>query len=116
MSVFNKQVGKPIDKIKEEKLRANWKKHKILTDSSFIGADVISELLNKPGAVGLRIYYGIDDDGNMAPIFFACDANGDPIVSQSQQSETNASTRVTSSDGINASVPCPPACGGNGQR
>jgi len=113
MSTFNKQVGKSIDKSKEEKLKTNWKKTKILTESSFIGADIIASLLNKPGAVGIRIYYGMDDEGNMAPVFFACDSNGKPITTETVTSEIatlSASTDATSGGGVNASIPCPPAC------
>jgi len=115
MSTFNKQVGKPIDKSKEEKLKANWKKTKILTQSSFLGSDIIISLLNKPGAVGLRIYYGMDDEGNMAPVFFACDSAGKPIITETTSSEAGALSTSTDTanggGGVNASVPCPPVCG-----
>lgn len=111
MSTFNKQVGKPIDKTKEDKLRSNWKKNKILTDSSFVGSDVIIALLNKPGAVGLKIYYGMDDEGNMQPIFFACDSNGDAIKSKTTTETSSSALSAADDGGVDASVPCPPVCG-----
>lgn len=110
MSDFNKKVGKTIDKAKAEKLKENWKKTKILTQSNFVGTDVISQLLNKPGAVGLRICYGMDDEGNMAPVFYACDSNGNVIPSVSMSSESLDASKLD--DGVNASIPCPPFCGG----
>jgi hypothetical protein len=109
MSTFNKQVGKIIDKTKEEKLRSNWKKTKILTQSSFVGADIINQLLSKTGAVGLRIYYGMDDEGNMQPIFFASDDKGNPIV-PSKSKTSSVETTNDDSGGADASVPCPPFC------
>jgi len=99
MSTFNKQVGNFIDKTKEEKLKSNWKKAKLKTESTFVGSDIINKLLSTPGAVGLRIYYGMDDEGNMQPIFFASDENGSPML---------AST--TSDSGADATLACPPYC------
>jgi hypothetical protein len=110
MSDFNKQVGKTIDKAKAEKLKENWKKTKILTQSNFVGSDIIGQLLAKPGAVGLRIYYGMDDEGNMAPIFYACDSKGNAITSVTKDSESLDATKLD--DGVDASIPCPPFCGG----
>lgn len=101
MSIFNKQVGKIIDKVKEEKLKSNWKKTKIMTQSSFVGSDILTQLLNKPDAVGLRLYYGLDDEGKLQPIFYACDASGNPITS---------STTTEGDGGADASLPCPPYC------
>jgi hypothetical protein len=105
MSDFNKHVGKFIDKSKAEKLKSNWKKTKIATQSSFVGTDIITELLAKPGAVGLRIFYGVDDDGNMAPVFYAADAEG-RVISGTQKS---ASASLLD-DGADASLACPPYC------
>lgn len=103
MSEFNRQVGKFIDKTKSEKLKANWKKTKISSESSFVGSDIINKLLNTPGSVGLRIYYGMDEEGNMQPIFFASDENGRPI-------KTSASASDEEFGGADATMVCPPYC------
>jgi hypothetical protein len=103
MSEFNKQVGKVIDKTKEEKLKNNWKKTKIITQSSFVGSDIIYQLLSTQGAVGLRIFYGMDDEGNVQPIFSACDDSGNPIGSTT----TEAKTEYQAAD---ATLSCPPYC------
>ena len=104
MSDFNKHVGARIDKSKQEKLRSNWKKTNIKTQSCFIGSDAITNLLTQPGAVGLRIYFGLDDEGNLQPIFFASDAEGSPIKQPATLSGDGQD------GGIDASVPCPPYC------
>lgn len=103
MSTFNKEVGKSIDKAKEEKLRNNWKKTKIVSQSSFVGADIINRLLTTPGAVGLRIYYGMDDEGNMQPVFYASDEKGRPITSSLAKTSDD-------SGGTDATLVCPPHC------
>jgi hypothetical protein len=104
MSEFNKNVGTRIDKTKENKLRANWKRTNIKTQSVFIGADAVNGLLSQAGAVGLRIYLGLDDDGNLQPIFFASDSEGNPIKQRVQEKD------LTDDGGIDASLPCPPYC------
>jgi hypothetical protein len=106
MSEFNKEVGKFIDKVKEEKLRNNWKKTKIVSQSSFIGSDMLHKLLGTHGAIGLRIYYGMDDEGNMQPIFYASDAKGRPIITPSLSKTSEEDT----GGGADATMVCPPYC------
>ena len=108
MSDFNQYVGKIISKAREKRLLENWKKTSIVTQSSFVGADIILSLLRKPGAVGLRIQYGLDDDGNMHPVFFACDAAGKVIKTVSEKAISILD--ADDSDGADASLPCPPYC------
>jgi hypothetical protein len=106
MSHFNKQVGKHIDREKSDKLRKNWKAKGIVTESSFIGSEIIMNLLSRPGAVGLKICYGLDDEGNMQPVLFGCDDKGNAIhVSEGKDGGS-------ASGGADASIPCPPYCGG----
>lgn len=107
MSHFNKQVGKFIDKTKAGKLKHNWKKTGIITESSFIGSDILFKILNTPGAVGIRVVYGLDNENNMQPIIYPCDSNGS-IIRASQQASTLQAE--DDSDGADASVPCPPYC------
>lgn len=109
MSDFNKQVGKIISKAREKRLTENWKKTNIVTQSSFVGSEIILRLLQKPGAVGLRIQYGIDDAGNMHPVFFACDAAGRIIRTISERA-VSILDELDDSDGADASLPCPPYC------
>jgi hypothetical protein len=110
MSEFNKKVGKIIDRAREKKLAENWRKTKIVTQSSFVGADILLKLLQRPGAVGLRIQYGMDDDGNMHPVFFACDAGGRIINTVSERVSSLLDPEDGESDGADASLPCPPYC------
>jgi hypothetical protein len=95
MSEFNKQVGKKVSKDEADKLKKNFKKLGLRTESSFFGSDRINEILNTPGAIGLRITYGMDDEGNLQPVITA------------ELSEISASLDTVYMD---ASLPCPPYC------
>lgn len=100
MSLFNKKVGKKIPKEEATRHIDNWKKKSnIKTHSSFFGSDVINEILATSGCVGIRIHYGLDQEGNLTPILT-------PEVDQGvaeKASETGMNT-------YNASVNCPPYC------
>jgi hypothetical protein len=112
MSNFGRHVGKIINRAKAKKLKENWKKTKILTESSFVGADILLKLLERPGAVGVRICYGMDDAGNMQPLLYACDANGKIVISSVAgiSLHLDVETNDDSDDGSDASLPCPPYC------
>lgn len=100
---FNKNVGKFTTEKEIDKLKDNWRKTKIATQSNFFGTDIIMKQLNKHGAVGISIYYGMSDTGVMQPILYAVDEKGRPIkVADGKDGESTV--------GANASNPCPPFC------
>jgi hypothetical protein len=109
---FSKDVGKPISKVKHKEALANWKKTGIVTKCNFFGADVFTRLLSLPGAVGITIFHGMDDKGNMQPLLFATDVNGNTIVPPAPAGAVFALTDSDESDsgGYNASMTCPPHC------
>ena len=49
--------------------------------AGFYGRDILEELLAVPGAKGIRIYYGLDSDGNNETVLVAADADGNDILS-----------------------------------
>jgi hypothetical protein len=100
---FNKKIGNFIDNTLYEKLRSNWKKTGIATQSNFFGMDVIDNLRQHPNAAGITIEYGINDEGIMQPILFAADDEGRKII-------TSAGKDGGGSGGADASSPCPPYC------
>ncbi len=100
MAEFNKHVGKFIDKEKAEKQIKNYKKLKLKTDSSFFGSDIIQDLINAPGAIGIRIHYAMDDEGYMQPVLTAEYNDSAPAKASTDQSTTYA----------DASLGCPPYC------
>jgi len=63
----------------------------------FFGADKIKDLLDQVDCVGIRIYYGIDENGKKNLILVGAKANEDDMV-----------------DGLilEKAYPCPPRCSG----
>jgi hypothetical protein len=47
--------------------------------AEFLGKEKILELLSQEGCVGIRIYYGINDDGKKNVILVGADANQNDI-------------------------------------
>jgi len=45
------------------------------TIAHFFGKDKLQELLDQQGAVGIRMYYGIDNDGKKQLVLVAADAD-----------------------------------------
>lgn len=91
MSKFNKDAGKFISLIHGAKLTQAYridqidrKKHKDPLLAGFFGLNKINELLNKKDASGLRIYYGMDIDGDGKRdkkfVLVAVDDNGNDIL------------------------------------
>lgn len=60
----------------------------------FYGKEKISALLNQTDCVGIRIYHGIDDDGQKNLILVGTNANGDDL------------TNIV----VERGSPCPPTC------
>lgn len=65
----------------------------------FMGKDIINNILGQAACVGIRVYYGLDDQGNKQLVFVGVTANQNDMTS-----------------GIVAdrNKPCPPFCDGSG--
>jgi len=61
----------------------------------FFGKDVLKEILDQEGCMGIRMYYGLDADGNKALVIVGADAN-----------ENDMTDKVG-----DISLPCPSRCG-----
>lgn len=64
------------------------------TLAHFFGKDILIELLDQEGCVGIRIYYGLDEDNNKQLVIVGVD------------SDQNDITRLVA----DMSYPCPNAC------
>jgi hypothetical protein len=67
---------------------------------------VIQTLLDQPGCVGMRFYYGINDDFRQALILVGVDAAGNDMV-------TEPSGGLPGNVCLDVSAPCPPLCSVN---
>ena len=61
----------------------------------FLGKDKINELLQQPGAMGIRIYFGVDENGDKTVVLAAADADENDMTSLL----------------LDRWKPCPPRCG-----
>lgn len=65
------------------------------TKGHFFGKDILNQLLNQEGCMGIRMYYGIDDKGKKELVIVGADAN------------ENDMTELVA----DLSMPCPSRCG-----
>lgn len=119
MSKFSKETGIFIDLQAAGKLTKNYrtdqldrKKHKDPVMSQFFGLDKLQELLSQEGTVGLRIYYGLDVDGDGKAdkkfVLTATDAEGNdifPAQTRSLEKKASANSGALMTDGF-----CPFDC------
>jgi hypothetical protein len=61
----------------------------------FFGKDILNDLLAQSGCMGIRIYYGIDDEEQKVLILVGADANTDDMTDKV----------------ADKSIPCPTICG-----
>lgn len=126
---FPPDAGDFIPQTKAEKLRESYcehekKKHKHddFLQAYFFGKDKLMELLNfRKDIVGLRIYYGVDLDGDgiedKKMVIYAVDKEGKNILYNLPKATTAglATTDGTDSDegegmALDGGLPCPQSC------
>ena len=73
---------------------------------SYFGKEAIERLLNQEGAVGLRIYGGINPDGEFTPVLMGVPADGNDINGIGLEKALGDSVII-----LEMAVPCPPYCG-----
>lgn len=47
----------------------------------FVGKDILNDILNQSGCMGVRIYYGIDSTGEKKIVLVGADSNQDDMTS-----------------------------------
>lgn len=96
---FNGDEGTVVSLNDASRWTANYRKTVPAGDiiAHFIGKEKLLEILNQEDCVGVRIYYGIGDDGKKNLILVGAEANENDMV-----------------DGviIERLFPCPPVCSG----
>lgn len=85
-------------------------------------AATLNAILSQPNCVGVRAYYGLDDDGAPKLVLVGYDANDNDILSETAVAARRMSDSLaTAADSANlASItistdhqPCPPCCSEN---
>jgi hypothetical protein len=95
---FNGTEGGAISLEQGSDLASKWRKHNPdARKGAFMGKEILIELLNQEGCKGIRVYYGLDEDGQMQPVFSGAEANENDLLDLV----------------ANGSRPCTPFCGIN---
>jgi len=105
---LNKGAGGSITTAQAKKWIQNYKdKNPGDIESYFFGSDIINQILNQGGCVGMRIIYALNDQGVKQLVLVGAKENGNNIWPSSSKDSTP--------DGIIAEDgwPCPPGCHGN---
>lgn len=91
----------------EQMMAAFQKDNPYDTYGWFFGRKAIEALLAQDGCVGIRIYGGLNQDGQFSPVLFGVTAKGNDIggggLSKAQSDFTGVGPKEMSS-------PCPPYC------
>ncbi|WP_426490696.1 hypothetical protein [Hymenobacter sp. 102] len=80
-----------------------------------IPAATLNDLLSQPNCVGVRAYYGLDDDGAPKLVLVGYDANDNDILSETavaarRETDEEAESLSSSAQIATALPPCPPCC------
>ncbi|ATL48587.1 hypothetical protein COR50_16240 [Chitinophaga caeni] len=126
MSDFNKDAGTfiPLEQgakftqtyrtQQQEEIKRDPQKAKTYQLGAFFGSNKLSHLLSNPDAVGLRIYYGLEEnpDGLFEKRFVivAVDANGNDLI----KTEVAVGKGDMDDDVLDGGVYCPVQCGIDG--
>lgn len=94
---FKPDAGGEISKQKfKERVDRYRKDYPGKLQASYFGREYFEKLLQVPGAVGIRVYNGVNEKGELSHQMCAVDEKGE-----------NIDTTL-----INESLPCPPVCPG----
>jgi hypothetical protein len=55
-----------------------------------LGRNIIDQILAQPGCVGMRFYYGLNEDGQKTLVYVGMDTNGQDIVTKTVVMENGA--------------------------
>lgn len=104
-------------KEKAEFMRMEMKDHKEAKKGGFFGKEALLDLLNQPGCIGMRYYYGRSDDGQKNLVLVGVNEEGNDILpkpSVEKMAVTTESTKTQDNEVVilERSLPCPPFCDG----
>jgi hypothetical protein len=74
----------------------------------FFGKEILTNILNQPGCMGIRFYHAIDDKGQKTLVLVGTDEKGVNIWSSSKAG--TGKLKTVRPLGGDASYPCPPFC------
>lgn len=99
---FNGTEGEMISLAEAAGLTANYRdKNPGDVQACFYGKDNILALLNQTGAMGIRVYYGIDEDGQKQLVLVAADTNENDILGLTLENGTRCPPNCSNGNSLN---------------
>ena len=113
---FTGNEGGPISR----EIAKNWTKNyqesesarepgKTITRAHFFGKEKILKLLSEKECIGIRIYYGLDENNDQKLLLVGAKSDMDDIVPVDMKSASEDGPMI-----LDLSWPCPPYCGNDG--
>ncbi len=79
---FNESEGERISLQEGAELTSNYRTaHPNETIAQFMGKDIINDILTQPGCVGIRIYYGLNNQGEKNIVLVGTDSQENDLTS-----------------------------------
>jgi hypothetical protein len=109
---FDGTEGDPLDLTTAKRWTSNYRAiNSTGVQAHYFGNEIIHQLLEAPGCVGIRMYYAIDDKGERKLLLVGVDAKGENLMPS-----PSSSGRTTDDNPpiVDFSFPCPSTCPSNG--
>lgn len=107
---FDGTEGDPIDLTVAKRWTANYRAiNSTGVQAHYFGNEIIKELLDRPGCVGIRMYYAIDDEGERKLLLIGVDGKGENMMPSADGRSADGDDPI-----VDFSFPCPSYCPTNG--
>jgi hypothetical protein len=107
---FDGTEGDPIDLAVAKRWTANYRAvNSTGVQAHYFGNEIINQLLQRPGCVGIRMYYAINDEGERKLLLIGVDSKGENMMPSSSGRTGDDEDPV-----VDFSFPCPSVCPSNG--
>ena len=107
-----KQLTSNYEENKKKILKDEFQEETILPISETFDRAAFDQLLSQVGCVGIRIYYGMDEESNVKLVAVGVDKNGQDILTSTTASKktTNDETTDDAVFALSDGLRCPPYC------
>jgi hypothetical protein len=107
---FDGTEGDPLDLETAKRWTSNYRAiNSTGVQAHYFGNEIIRQLLDRPGCVGIRMYYAIDDKGERKLLLIGVDAKGENLMPSANGRSTEEEDPI-----VDFSFPCPSTCPSNG--
>ncbi|MEM8566592.1 MAG: hypothetical protein AAGF85_09025 [Bacteroidota bacterium] len=103
---FDGKEGKPITLEQAKRWTKRYRdENEGAVKAQFFGCEHIQKILDEPGCMGIRVYYGIDDEGNPKLMLVGAKSDQNNILPTSEGKDGDEG--IILDDGANCPDQCP---------